>query len=49
MVHLVQVTLGSDSLCNVSGLSLVDGKNVIERRDPTKGGQPSFSVEINYR
>lgn len=33
----------------VSGLSLVDRKNIIERRDSTKSGQPSSLAEINHQ
>lgn len=33
----------------VSGLSLVDRKNIIERGDSTKSGQPSSLAEINHQ
>lgn len=33
----------------VSGLNLVDRKNIIERGDPTKSGQPSSLAEINHQ
>lgn len=41
------MTLGLDPLSKVSGSSIVDGKNMVGRGDPTKDGQLSSSVEIS--
>lgn len=46
---LVLMILDSVFLSQVSSLNLVDGKNVVEMRDPTRGGQPGFWVEISYQ
>jgi len=43
------VVLDSVPLSKVLGLSLVDGKNVIEKGDPTKGDQLGFPAKISHQ
>lgn len=45
---LVQVELDSDPFNNISGLNIVNGKNVVGRENSTILGQTSSSMEINH-
>lgn len=45
-ISLVRVVLDSDPLSNVLSSSLVDRKNIVGRKDPTKNSQPDFPTKI---
>jgi len=46
--YIKKVELNSDPPSKVSGLGLVDGKNVDKREHPTESGQSSFPIYIRH-
>lgn len=44
-IILVRLELDSYSLSKISYSSLVDDKNMVQRKDPTKGGKLSFPAK----
>lgn len=45
-ILLVRVVLDSNPLNNILNSSLVDEKNIVEKRDPTKSNQPGSLTKI---